>query len=47
MEKEVLLPDDRERLIKRLRAEMKLAAKDLDFETAALLRDKIRYLQQQ
>jgi len=46
MEKEVLLPDDRERLVKRLRAEMKLAAKDLDFETAALLRDKIRYLQQ-
>jgi len=46
MEKEVLLPDDRERLIKRLRAEMKLAAKDLDFETAVLLRDKIRYLQQ-
>lgn len=46
MEKEVLLPDDKERLIKRLRNEMKLAAKDLDFETAALLRDKIRYLQQ-
>ena len=46
MEKEVLLPDDRERLIKRLRTEMKLAAKDLDFETAVLLRDKIRYLQQ-
>ena len=46
MEKEVLLPDDRERLIKRLRTEMKLAAKDLDFETAVLLRDKIKYLQQ-
>ncbi len=46
MDKEVLLPDDKERLIKRLRSEMKLAAKDLDFETAALLRDKIRYLQQ-
>lgn len=46
MEKEVLLPDQREKLIKRLRNEMKLAAKDLDFETAALLRDKIRYLQQ-
>jgi len=46
MEKEVLLPDDRDRLVKRLRAEMKLAAKDLDFETAAQLRDKIRYIQQ-
>lgn len=46
MEKEVLLPDDRDRLVKRLRSEMKLAAKDLDFETAAQLRDKIRYLQQ-
>lgn len=47
MEKEVLLPDQKERLIKRLRTEMKMAAKDLDFETAAQLRDKIRYLQQQ
>lgn len=46
MEKEVLLPDQREKLIKRLRSEMKEAAKSLDFETAALLRDKIRYLQQ-
>ncbi len=46
MEKEVLLPDQREKLIKRLRTEMKDAAKALDFETAALLRDKIRYLQQ-
>lgn len=46
MDKEVLLPDQREKLIKRLRTEMKEAAKSLDFETAALLRDKIRYLQQ-
>lgn len=46
MDKEVLLPDQREKLIKRLRSEMKEAAKSLDFETAALLRDKIRYLQQ-
>lgn len=45
MEKEVLLPDQKEKIIKRLRAEMKLAAKDLDFETAAQLRDKIRYIQ--
>lgn len=46
MEKEVLLPDEREKLVKTLRLEMKEAAKQLDFETAALLRDKIRYLQQ-
>lgn len=46
LEKEVLLPDDRERLIKRLRKEMMEAAKQLDFETAALIRDKIRYLRQ-
>ncbi len=46
MDKEVLLPDDKEKLIKRLRREMKAAAKDLDFETAAQLRDKIRFLQQ-
>lgn len=46
LDKEVLLPDQREKLIKRLRSEMKEAAKSLDFETAALLRDKIRYLQQ-
>lgn len=40
-EKEVLLPDEKEKLITMLRKEMKLAAKDLDFETAARLRDKI------
>lgn len=46
LDKEVLLPDDREKVIKKLRKEMAEAAKQLDFETAALLRDKIRYLQQ-
>lgn len=45
--KEYLLPDERKRAIKMLRAEMSNAAKMLDFETAALLRDKIRFLQQQ
>ena len=40
--KEVLLPDDREMLIKKLGKEMKKAALELDFETAVLLRDKIR-----
>ncbi len=46
LEKDVLLPDDREKLIKKLRKEMAESAKQLDFETAALLRDKIRYLRQ-
>ncbi len=46
LEKEVLLPDEKESVIKRLRREMRDAAKQLDFETAALLRDKIRYLRQ-
>lgn len=42
--KEVLLPDEKEKLITMLRKEMKLAAQDLDFETAARLRDKIKSL---
>lgn len=44
--KDVLLPDEREAVIKRLRSEMKDAAKNLDFETAAILRDRIKSLQQ-
>jgi len=40
--KEVLLPDEREILIKKLATEMKKAALELDFETAVILRDKIR-----
>lgn len=43
--KDVLLPDEREKLIKQLRKEMKTAAEGLDFETATLLRDQIRSLQ--
>ncbi len=46
LEKDVLLPDEREKIIKKLRKEMSEAAKQLDFETAALLRDKIRFLKQ-
>ncbi|MEX2007860.1 MAG: excinuclease ABC subunit UvrB [Candidatus Levyibacteriota bacterium] len=42
--KDVLLPDEKETVIKKLRREMKQAAKDLDFETAAMLRDRIRFL---
>ncbi|MCL5970281.1 MAG: excinuclease ABC subunit UvrB [Patescibacteria group bacterium] len=43
--KEVLLPDEKEKLIRNLRMEMVSAAKDLDFETAAILRDRIKFLQ--
>jgi excinuclease ABC subunit B len=46
IEKDVLLPDEKNKVIKTLRREMQSAAKDLDFETAALIRDKIKYLQQ-
>jgi excinuclease ABC subunit B len=36
--------DDKKKLIDKLTSDMKRAAKDLDFETAALIRDKIRRL---
>ncbi|MCL5432894.1 MAG: excinuclease ABC subunit UvrB [Patescibacteria group bacterium] len=42
--KEVLLPDEKEKLIKKIREQMIQAARDLDFETAALLRDRIKIL---
>lgn len=40
-QKEVLLPDEKESLIKKLRKEMKKAAQNLNFEKAALIRDQI------
>lgn len=43
--KEVLLPDEKELLIFKLRKEMRGAAEKFDFETATVLRDKIRSLQ--
>ncbi|PIR79671.1 MAG: excinuclease ABC subunit B [Candidatus Levybacteria bacterium CG10_big_fil_rev_8_21_14_0_10_35_13] len=42
--KEVLLPDEKEKLIKVLTKQMKQAAIDLDFETATVLRDQIKLL---
>lgn len=39
-----LSKDEKKKLIDKLTADMKRAAKDLDFETAALIRDKIRRL---
>lgn len=42
--KDILLPDEKEKYVKTLRSQMKQAAKDLDFETAALLRDRIKKL---
>jgi excinuclease ABC subunit B len=47
LDREVLLPDQKKKVLSRLRKEMKEAAKNLDFETAALLRDKARYIEQQ
>ncbi|OGH12010.1 MAG: excinuclease ABC subunit B [Candidatus Levybacteria bacterium RIFCSPHIGHO2_01_FULL_36_15] len=44
--KEFLFPEEREKAIKILRQEMQEAARMLDFETAALLRDKIKFLLQ-
>jgi excinuclease ABC subunit B len=41
-DKEVLLPDEKETLIKKLRKEMKQAAERLDFETAMRIRDNIK-----
>jgi excinuclease ABC subunit B len=43
-EKDVLMPDEKQHLIKELRAQMQQAAKELDFETAAILRDQIKLL---
>jgi len=44
--KEVILPDEKEKIIKRLSREMKEAARELDFETATILRDQIKLLKQ-
>lgn len=44
-QKEVLLPDEKDALVRKLRKEMQLAAKDLDFETAAAIRDRIKLIQ--
>ncbi|OGH38297.1 MAG: excinuclease ABC subunit B [Candidatus Levybacteria bacterium RIFCSPLOWO2_01_FULL_38_21] len=45
--KEILLPDEKEILIKKLRSEMQMAAKSLDFETASQLRDRIREIKEE
>ena len=42
--KEVLLSDEKEKLVKRMSKEMHEAAKELDFETATILRNQIRIL---
>lgn len=43
--KEILLPDEKEDVIKRLRKEMKNAAERLDFESAISLRNQIKSIQ--
>ena len=42
--KEKLTPEKKRKIIEKLTADMKRAAKELDFETAAVLRDRIRRL---
>lgn len=42
--KEVILPDEKEKIIKKLTKEMRRSAKDLDFETATTLRNQINFL---
>ncbi len=44
--KDVLLPDEREELLKKMRKHMKDAAQRLDFETAIRLREQIKLIQQ-
>ncbi len=39
-----LTPDERVKLVKQLRQQMTKAASDLDFELAAIIRDKIAEL---
>ena len=38
------MPDEKQHLVKELTREMQQAAKELDFETAAILRDQIKLL---
>ena len=42
--KDVILPDEKEDIIKKLRREMKIAAQNLNFERAAMIRDQIKLL---
>ena len=44
--KEILLADEKEELIRKLRKEMKKAAEIFDFESAAILRDRIKNLKE-
>ena len=44
VEKDVLMPDEKEKLVKEFRKQMIQAAKELDFESAAILRDQIKLL---
>jgi excinuclease ABC subunit B len=42
---EELTPDDKQKLSKKLKTQMKKAANELDYELAALIRDKIKELE--
>ena len=43
-DKEILLPDEKKKMIKMLKNRMNIAVKNLDFENAAIIRDKIKSL---
>ncbi len=40
-----LTPDDKKKMVKKLRRRMRQAADEMDFELAAVLRDKIEELE--
>ena len=46
-EKDILMPDEKEKLTREIRKQMLQAARELDFETAAILRDQIKILTKQ
>ena len=41
-----MLPDEKEAFIKKLTKDMRKAAKDLDFETATIIRDQIKAIKE-
>ena len=46
IDKDSLTPMDKQKLVRKLRVEMRLAAKDLNFELAAEIRDKIKEIEE-
>ncbi|MBI2031106.1 MAG: excinuclease ABC subunit UvrB [Candidatus Levybacteria bacterium] len=46
LNKEVILADEKENIIKKMTKDMRKAAKDLDFETASIIRDQIKIIKE-